>query len=111
MPLATLWPTQGQSLHQHAVGDTALACFGRIPWIDRQGVRWSWRRQSNDVDDDSDDGNSNGSDANNKDGDNDGNNDKGDVNGNGGGDDNYDNNDVVNDDNNDGMTTMWWQRL
>ena len=38
-PPATLRPTQGQSLHQHAMGDTALACFGRIPWIDRQGVQ------------------------------------------------------------------------
>ena len=38
-PSATLRPTQGQSLHQHVMGDTALACFGRIPWIDRQRVQ------------------------------------------------------------------------
>ncbi len=57
MPLATLRPTQGQSLHQHAMGDTALACFGRIPWIDRQGVRRAQQRQSDHVDDDGNNGN------------------------------------------------------
>ncbi len=55
-PSATLLPTQGQSLHQHAMGDTALACFGRIPWIDHQGVRQAQRQQSDNVNDDSDNG-------------------------------------------------------
>ena len=58
-PSATLRPTQGQSLHQHAMGNTALACFGRIPWIDRQAVRQAQRQQSNDVNNDSNGGNSN----------------------------------------------------
>ncbi len=55
-PSATLRPTQGLSLHQHAMGDTALACFGRIPWIDRQGVRRARQQQSNNADDDGNDG-------------------------------------------------------
>jgi hypothetical protein len=55
-PLATLRPTQGQSLYQHAMGDTALACFGRIPWIGRQGVRRAGRRQSDNVDKDGNNG-------------------------------------------------------
>jgi hypothetical protein len=86
-PSATLRPTQGQSLHQHVMGDTALACFGRISWIDRQGVQRARRRQSNDVDDDGDggdDGNEGDrdvSDADDKDGSNDGNNNEGDVDG------------------------------
>jgi hypothetical protein len=50
--LATLWPTQGQSLHQHAMGDTVLACFGRIPWIDHQGVQQARQRQSDNFDND-----------------------------------------------------------
>ncbi len=94
MPSATLRLTEGQSLHQHAVGDTALACFGRIPWIDRQGKCRARHRQSNDVNDDSDNGDSDGSNADDKDGGDDGNNNKGDVDGDGGGDDNYDNDDV-----------------
>ena len=85
-PSATLRPTQGQSLHQHAMGDTPLACFSRIPWIDRQGVRRARRQPSVDVDGDGDNGDSNGSDADNKDGGNDGNNNKGDVDGDGGSD-------------------------
>ena len=36
--LATLRPTQWKALHQHAMGNTTLACFGPIPWIDHQGV-------------------------------------------------------------------------
>ncbi len=101
-PSSTLQPTQGQSLHQHVMGDTALACFGQIPWIDRQGVRQARRRQSDDVDDDGDDsddgddgdggddgddgdgGDSVSSDADDEDGGNDGNNNKGDVDGDGG---------------------------
>ncbi len=79
------------------MGDTALACFGRIPWIDCQGVRRARQRQSDDVDDDGDNGNSYGRDANDRDGGNDGDNDEGDIDGNVGGDDNYDNNDVNND--------------
>ena len=98
--LTTLRPTQGQLLHQHAMDDTALACFGRIPWIDRQGVRQARRRQSNDVDDDGDDGNSDGSGANNRDGDDDGSNEEGDIDGNGGSNNDYDNDD------DDGTTTM-----
>jgi hypothetical protein len=54
---ATLWPTQGQSLYQNAIGDTALACFGQIPWSDRQGVRQARRRQSNNVNNDGNDSN------------------------------------------------------
>ncbi len=88
MPLATLRPTQGQLLHQHAMGDTALACLDRITWIDRQGVRQACLRQSVDVDDDGDDGNSDGSNANDRDGGNDGNNNEGDIDCNGGSDDN-----------------------
>ncbi len=112
---ATLRLTQGQSLHQHAMGDTALACFGRIPWIDRQGVRGARLRQSDDVNDDGNNGNSNGSDTNNRDGGDNGNNDKGDINSDGGGDDDYDNDDVSNgddddDDDDDGTTTMRWRR-
>ena len=38
MPLATLQQIQGEALHPHAMGDTALACFGPIPWIDSLGV-------------------------------------------------------------------------
>jgi len=114
MPLATLRPTQGQSLHQHAMGDTALAFFGRIPWIDRQGVWRAWRRQSNDVNDDGDDGDSDGSDADDRDGGDNGNINEGDVDGDGGGDNDYDNDDVNDndddDDNDDGTTTMRWQR-
>ncbi len=68
-PSATLRPTHGQFLRQHAMGDTALACFGRIPWIDRQGVRRAQQRQSNNVNDDGNGGDSNGSDADDKDGD------------------------------------------
>ena len=112
MPLANLRPTQRQSLHQHDMGDTTLACFGRMPWIDRQGVQQAQRLQSDNVDDDDNNGNSNGSNANNRDGCNDGNNNEGDVDGDGGGDDDYDNDDINNDDDNDdnGMTTMRWQR-
>ena len=86
-PSATLRPTQGQSLHQHVMGDTALACFGRIPWIDRQGVRRARRQQSDNVDDDGDDGDdgdSDGSDADDKDGGDDGNNNECDVDSDGG---------------------------
>jgi hypothetical protein len=39
------------------MGDTALACFGQIPWIDHQGVRRARQQQSDNVDDDGDDGN------------------------------------------------------
>ena len=42
-PLATLRQIQGEALHPHAMGDTALACFGQIPWIDSQGA-WQARR-------------------------------------------------------------------
>jgi hypothetical protein len=103
MPSATLRSTQGQLLHQHAIGDTALACFGQIPWIDRQGVRRAQQRQSNDVADDGDNGNSDGSDANDKDGGDNGNNDKGDINGDDGGDDDYNNDDVNDVNDNDGQ--------
>jgi hypothetical protein len=107
-PSATLRPTKGQSLHQHAMGDTALACFGQIPWIDHQGVQQARRQKSDDVDDDGNDGDSNGSDANEWDGGNNGNNNEGDVGGDDGGDNDYDNDDVNKDDSegNDGMTTM-----
>ena len=74
--LATLWPTQGQALHQHAMGNTALACFDQISWIDCQGVQQAWWWQSNVVNGDSNNGNCDGSGANNKDGGNDGNNDE-----------------------------------
>jgi hypothetical protein len=87
-PSATLLSTQGQPLHQHAMGDTALACFGRIPWIDCQGVRLARRRQSNNVDNDGNDSNSDGSNADDKDGSNDGNIDKDGVDGNGSGNNN-----------------------
>jgi hypothetical protein len=39
MPSATLRQIQGEALHPHAMGDTALACFSQIPWIDSQGAR------------------------------------------------------------------------
>ena len=58
MPSVTLRPTQGQSLHHNAMGDTALACFGRIPWIDCQGVQQAGRGQSDNVNDDGGNGNS-----------------------------------------------------
>ena len=61
MPLAALRPTQEQALYQYAMGDTALACFGQIPWIHHLGVRQARQRQSNDVLNDGDDGDSNGS--------------------------------------------------
>ncbi len=66
------------------MGDTVLACFGRIPWTDRQGVRRARRRQSDDVDDDGDDGDIDGSDDADRDGGDDENNDEGDVDSNGG---------------------------
>ena len=92
------------------MGDTALACFGRIPWIGRQGVRRARRRQSNDVDNDGGDDDNNGSDANDKDGSDDGNNDEGDADSNGTGNDDYDNNDVNNNNDDDGTTTMQWRQ-
>jgi hypothetical protein len=109
-PLATLRPTQGQLLYQHAMGDTALACFGQIPWIVCPGVQRAQRRQSNCIGNNGNDGNSNSSNVDDRDGDEDGNNNKGDVDGNGGSNDNYNNNDINddNDNNDDGMTT--WQR-
>ncbi len=114
MPLATLRPTQGQSLRQHAMGDTALACFGWIPWIDCQGVQRARQRQSDDVNDDGNKGNSDGSNANDRDGGKDGNNDEGDIDGNGGGNDDYDNNDVNDNDNDndddDAMATTTMER-
>ncbi len=114
-PSATLWPTQGQSLHQHAMGDTTLSCLGWIPWIDRQGVRQARRPQSDDVDNNNKDGDSDSSNANDRDGGNDCNNNKDDVDDNGGSNDYYDNNDVNDDDNdnnnNNGTTMMrWWRQ-
>ncbi len=90
MPPATLRPIQGNALHPHAMGNTALACFGRIPTIVRQGAQWQQATTSDYVDDN---GNSGGSDADNKDGD-DGNNDDGEVDSDGG-----DNNDIDDDGN------------
>ncbi len=106
-PSATLRPTQGQSLHQHVVGDTALACFGRIPWIGRQGVRRAQQQQSDNGNDDGNDGDSDGSIANGRDGSNDGNNNnKGDVDGDGGGNNDYDNDDVNDKNDDNAMATM-----
>ena len=90
-PSATLRPTQGQSLNQHTMGDTALACFGRIPWIDRQGVQQAQRRQIGNVNDDGDNGDSNGSDTDDKDGGDYGNNEEGDVDGDCGDNNDYNN--------------------
>ncbi len=92
------------------MGDTTLACFGQIPWIDRQGVRRAQQQQSNNVDNDGNNGDSDGSNADNKDGGNDGNNNKGDVDGDCSGNNNYNNYDVNDNNNNDGMTTMQWRR-
>jgi hypothetical protein len=39
MPLAPLGQIQGEALHLHAMGNIALAGFGQIPWIDRQGAQ------------------------------------------------------------------------
>jgi len=44
-PSATLRQIQGGALHPHAMSDTALACFGRTPWIDSQGARQALRRR------------------------------------------------------------------
>ena len=105
MPSATLRQIQGEALHPHAMGDTALACFGRILWIDSQGARQAR------VDDD---GDSDDNDANDNDGGNGDNND-GEVEHNSGDDDDNDNDDdvnidVVEDDNDDGTSTMRWRR-
>ena len=54
---ATLQPIQGQALPPHAMGDTALACFGQIPTIDRQRAWWQWATKSDDVDNDDDSSN------------------------------------------------------
>ena len=75
-------------LHQNAMGDTPLACFGQIPWFDHQGVQQAWRQQSTDVDNNSDDGDSNGSGANDEDDSNDSKNNEGEVDSNGGVNDN-----------------------
>ena len=42
---ATLRQIQGEVLHPHDMDDTALACFGRIPWIDSQGAQQACQRQ------------------------------------------------------------------
>ena len=84
------------------MGDTALACFGRIPWIDSQGAR----RTTTTSDDVDDDGDSDDNDANDNDG-GDGDNDDGEVEHDGGDDNDNDddddvNIDVVEDDDDDG---------
>jgi hypothetical protein len=54
-PPATLRPIQGQALPPRAMGDTALACFGQIPTIDRQRA---WQRRATTSDNVDNDGNS-----------------------------------------------------
>ena len=66
MPLASVGPIQGRTLHPHAMGNTALGCFGRIPLIVHQGAQQvRQQRRRSDVDNDGDDGNgdNDGSDA------------------------------------------------
>ena len=86
-PSATLRQIQGEVLHPHDMDDTALACFGRIPWIDSQGAQQARRRRATmsmttatatATATTTKDGDSNDNDANDKD-DGDGNNDDGEV--------------------------------
>ena len=108
MPPATLWPLQGKVLHLHAMGDTTLACFGRIPTNDHQGAQRRRATTSEDFDDDSD---SDGSNIDDKDGEY-GINDDGEVYSDGGNNDDNDDSDddvdvdFVHDNDNDGTMSM-----
>ena len=48
MPFATLQRIHGEAhhLYAYAMGDTTLACFGWIPWIDSQGAWQAWCQQA-----------------------------------------------------------------
>jgi hypothetical protein len=82
------------------MGDTTLACFGRIPWIDSQGARQAQRRQATCRDNDGGDGDNEDGEVEHDGGDDNDNNDYDDV-----------NIDVIEDnDDEDGTRMMRWRR-